>query len=169
MLPDDDGALLRSFTRGELSLSDLSGNLYREKGIHFEVCSPQGHSAHGKVERKIRALQESLSQSQIRNSRCTATGWMTVGKAIANEVPIGYLYDRSYGEGNPVLRMLRPNSLNGFGITERAAKNLFTIPNSPKDLMTKIEGLYNSWYQCWLLLLFRCYWSGLSGKQSSRT
>ena len=101
------------------------------------------------MERKIRALQESLSQFQIKNSRCTATGWMTAGKAIeheANEVPIGYLYDRSYGEGNPVLRMLRPNSLNGFGITERAAKGLFTIPNSPKDLMTKIEGLYNSWY-----------------------
>ena len=91
---------------------------------------------------------------------------MTVGKAIeheANEVPIGYLYDRSYGEGNPVLRILRPNSLKGFGLTDRAPKGLFTIPNSPKDLMKKIEGLYDSWYQCWAtsfvpLLLDRPKW-----------
>ena len=147
-------------------LSDISGNLYREKGVHFEVCSPQGHSAHGKVERMIRTLQESLSQSGIEKSRCTATGWMTVGKAIEHEVnnlPIGYLYDRSGSDGNPVLRMLRPNSLKGFGLTDRAPCGLFSIPNSPVDLMSKIEELYDAWYHCWAisyvpLLLKRQKW-----------
>ena len=166
MLPDDDGAMLRAFSRGELSLSDIAGNLYREKGIHFEVCTPQGHSAHGKVERKIRALQESLSQSKIEHSRCTATGWMTVGKAIeheANDIPIGYLYDRSGNDGNPILRMLRPNSLKGFGLTNRAPKGIFNIPNSPVDLMSRIKDLYDSWYRCWVtsfvpLILERPKW-----------
>ena len=166
MLPDDDGAMLRAFTRGEISLSDISGNLYREKGVHFEVCTPQGHSAHGKVERKIRALQDSLTQSSIENSRCTATGWMTVGKAIENEannIPIGYLYDRARGDGNPVLRMLRPNSLKGFGLTDRAPRGLFSIPNSPVDLMDRIKQLYDAWYKCWVtsyipMLLERPKW-----------
>ena len=166
MLPDDDGAMLRAFTRGEICLSDIAGNLYREKGIHFEVCTPQGHSAHGKVERKIRALQDSLTQSQIENSRCTATGWMTIGKAIENEannIPIGYLYDRSATDGNPILRMLRPNSLKGFGYTDRAPKGMFNIPNSPVDLIDKIKDLYDAWYRCWVtsfvpLLLERPKW-----------
>ena len=133
-------------------MSDIAGNLYREKGIHFEVCTPQGHSAHGKVERKIRALQDSLTKSKIENSRCTATGWMTLGKAIeheVNDIPIGYLLDRRFNDGNPVLRMLRPNSLKGFGLTDRAQKGIFNIPNSPVDLMDRIKRLYDSWYMCW--------------------
>ena len=166
MLPDDDGAFIRAFTRGEISLSDISGHLYREKGILFEICPPQGHSAHGKAERKIRSLQDSLSQSEIKNSRCTATGWMTIGKAIeheANDVPLGYLYDNSSGDSNPVLRLLRPNSLKGFGLADRAPKGMFTIPNSPKDMMTKISDLFNMWYKFWAtsylpLLLERPKW-----------
>ena len=152
MLTDGDGAMLRAFTRGEILLSDVAGNLYREKGVHFEVCSPQGHSAHGKVERKIRSLQDSLNQSEIEHSRCTATGWITVAKAIeheANNIPIGYLYERSSIDGNPVLRMLRPNSLKGFGLTDRAPGGLFNIPNTPVDLMSKIQNLYDAWYKCW--------------------
>ena len=66
MLPDADGALLKAFTRGEIALTDIAGNLYKVKGIHFEVCPPQGHSAHGKVERKIRTLQEALSSSNLK-------------------------------------------------------------------------------------------------------
>ena len=166
LLTDGDGAMLRAFSRGEILLSDIAGNLYREKGVHFEVCSPQGHSAHGKVERKIRALQDSLTQSKIEHSRCTATGWMTVAKAIeheSNNIPIGYLYERSSSDGNPVLRMLRPNSLKGFGLTDRAPSGLFNIPNSPVDLMSKIEALYDAWYKCWVtsyvpLLLERPKW-----------
>ena len=168
MLPDADGALLKAFTRGEIALTDIAGNLYKVKGIHFEVCPPQGHSAHGKVERKIRTLQEALSSSNLKGSRCTATGYMTIAKAIENEVnnvPIGYLYDDSNGvEGNPVLKVLRPNSLKGFGLTDRAPRGLFTIPDTPKDLMTKISDLFNSWYTCWAtsylpLLLERQKWN----------
>ena len=53
MLPDDDGALSRAFTIGEISLIDFSRSIYKEKGTHFELCPPQGHSAHGRVERRI--------------------------------------------------------------------------------------------------------------------
>ena len=62
MFPDDDGALTRAFTLAEISLTDFSGTLYRQKGIHIELCPPQAHSAHGRVERRIRMLQESLDK-----------------------------------------------------------------------------------------------------------
>ena len=57
MFPDDDGSLTKAFREGEIDLHDLSGRLYRSKSILFEVCPPQSHSSHGRVERVIRSLQ----------------------------------------------------------------------------------------------------------------
>ena len=42
MYPDDDGALVKAFKEGEIEVEDLSGNLFRSKGILFETCPPQG-------------------------------------------------------------------------------------------------------------------------------
>ena len=117
MYPDEDGALLRAFKRGEVDLEDLSGNLYRTKGIFFETCPPQSHSSHGRVERVIRSLQQSFTRSGASDSRCTATGWMTMGKAMereVNSIPIGFLYDKTASGGNPLLRVLKPSSLKGM-------------------------------------------------------
>ena len=98
MYPDEDGALCRAFSQGEIDLQDLSGNLFRTKSILFETCPPQGHSSHGRIERIIRrSLQESFTRSGAPSTRCTATGWMTVGKAMEREVnivPIGFLYEK---------------------------------------------------------------------------
>ena len=73
MLPDDDGALTRAFTLGEISLTDFSRTIHKKKGIHFELCPPQGSSAHGQVERRIQMLQDSLEKSGMRNSCSTVT------------------------------------------------------------------------------------------------
>ena len=152
MFPDGDGALIKAFTRGEINLEDLSGNLYRSRGILFEICPPQSHSSHGWVERVIRSLQDSFSRSGASQSRCTATGWMTMGKALergVNNIPIGFLYDKSTVQGNPILRVLKPSSLKGFNASDRAPKGLFSIPNMPKDHFSKVETVYNTWAQCW--------------------
>ena len=152
MFPDDDGGLVRAFTRGEICLEDVSGNLYRTRGIHFELCPPQSHSSHGRVERVIRSLQDSFVRSGASSNRCTATGCMTMGKAMEHEVnniPIGFLFDRSTVEGNPILRLLKPNSLRGFNASDRAPKGLFSIPNLPEDHFTRVQVAYEAWAQCW--------------------
>ena len=91
---DEEGGLMRSLEQGEINLQDLSGILSRQRGIEFQPVVPQGHSAHGRVERRIQMLQKSLKQSEIRNSRCTATGWQTIAKLVehaVNSIPIGFL------------------------------------------------------------------------------
>ena len=95
-------------------------------------------------------LQESLQRSDIRGSRCTATGWQTICKAIEHEVntvPLGFLYH--HGSSNPLLRILCPNLLKKTTYTDRAPKGLFSIPNSPQDLMTNIDKTYMTWFQVW--------------------
>ena len=148
--PDQDGALMKALREGEIDLQDLQGRLHREKGIYFETCLPQGHSAHGRIEAKIKTLQETLERSGMRGSRCTATGWQTIAKAIersVNGVPLGYLHHQ--GTANPLLRVLCPSLLKNSTFTDRAPKGLFTIPDSVGGMMTKIENIYNLWFQVW--------------------
>ena len=152
MYPDDDGALCKAINEGEIDLHDLSGRLFRTKGIHFETCPPQGHSSHGRVERVIRSLQDSFKKSGAPSSRCTATGWMTVGKAMereVNETPIGFLYDKSSREGNPVLRILKPSTLKGMNASDRAPRGLFTVPDLPERHFDKVRTAYDMWAKCW--------------------
>ena len=151
MYPDEDGALCRAFSQGEIDLQDLSGNLFRTKSILFETCPPQGHSSHGRIERVIRSLQESFTRSGASSTRCTATGWMTVGKAMereVNNIPIGFLYEKSSSAGNPLLRVLRPSSLKGMNASDRAPRGLFTIPDQPEQHFDKVQTAYNLWAQC---------------------
>ena len=148
--PDKDGAIMKALREGEIDILDMQGRLHRERGIYFETCLPQGHYQHGRIERRIRMLQESLERSDMKNSRCTATGWQTICKAIeheVNSVPMGFLYHQ--GSANPLLRILCPNLLKNSTFTDRAPKGLFSIPNAAEDLMTRIENIYNLWFQVW--------------------
>ena len=45
-----------------LKFSDIKNKLYEEYGITFETCPVGAHYMHGKVERKIRHIQESFAK-----------------------------------------------------------------------------------------------------------
>ena len=149
--PDLEGGLIKALSEGEVDMVDLSGALSRQRGIKFVPVVPQGHSAHGRVEKRIHMLQQSLERSEIRNSRCTATGWQTIAKAIertVNSIPIGFYHHQSGGQ-NPLLRVLTPNSLKLVTTSDRAPVGLFNIPNGPTDIMENIQQKYESWYHVW--------------------
>merc|ERR1719233_2650572 len=148
---DAEGGLLKALKEGEVDLMDMAGNLKQNQGIAFETCVPQGHSAHGKVEKKIHLLQQALERSGIRNSRCTATGWMCIAKLIersVNSIPIGYLYHQS-GGNNALLRILMPNNLKLITTGDRAPAGIFSIPDKPEDIMENINEKYRLWYKVW--------------------
>lgn len=149
--PDLEGGLIKALSEGEVDMVDLSGALSRQRGVKFIPVVPQGHSAHGRIEKRIHMLQESLERSEIRNSRCTATGWQTIGKLIertVNSVPIGFYHHQSGGL-NPLLRILTPNSLKLITTSDRAPAGLFTIPGNPLDIMENIQLKYEAWYHIW--------------------
>ena len=77
---------------------------------------------------------------------------MTVGKALerqVNDTPIGFLYEKSSTDGNPVLRVLRPSSLKGMNASDRAPRGLFTVPDLPEKHFDKVQTAYNLWAECW--------------------
>ena len=151
MYADEEGGIMKALREAEVDIVDLAGTLSRQRGIIFETAPPQGHSAHGRIEKRIHMLQESLERSQIRSSRCTALGWQTIGKAIeriVNSIPLGYLYHDSGGH-KPLLRVLTPNYLKLITTSDRAPVGLFTMPDCPDDIIKIVKEKYESWYHIW--------------------
>lgn len=149
-LPDQDGALMKALIEGEVDMVDLAGVLSRERGITFQTCVSQGHSAHGRIERRIKMIQECLNRSGLRGQRMHSLGWQTLAKTLEHEVnsiPLGYLHHQT--DAGPLLRVLTPNSLKINTSSNRAPSGLFTIPDTPMGLMDKVEENYTLFYKVW--------------------
>merc|ERR1711942_526835 len=149
-LPDKDGAVMKALTEGEIDIIGRDGVLARQRGIYFETCLAQDHSAHGRIEARIKMVQQSLERSNIRMDKMRTMGWQTLAKIIerdVNNIPLGYLqHDTDLG---PLLQVLTPNSLKLNTASERAPSGLFTIPGHAKDMITDIEKKYKFWYEIW--------------------
>ena len=55
-LPDKDGAVMKALAEGEVDIIGRDGVLARQRGIHFETCLAQDHSAHGRIEARIKMV-----------------------------------------------------------------------------------------------------------------
>ena len=148
--PDKDPALLKALAEGEVNLIGSDGVLARVRGIYFQTCPSQGHNAHGRIEARIKMIQECLERSGLKGAKLHALGWQTVAKTIErdiNSIPLGFLQHQ--GDSGPLLRVLTPNSLRLSTSSQRAPVGLFSVPDRPEDLMTKIEDAYQLWYRVW--------------------
>ena len=147
---DKDSAFVKALSEGELDVLSIDGSIARERGILFQTCPAQGHSAHGRVERRIKMVQEAFDRCDMKRFKLTGLGWQTVAKRIENEInsiPLGYL---THKEGNmPLLRILTPNFLKLNAGANRSPGSLFTMPDSAPDLMTRIEEAYRTFYKVW--------------------
>ena len=150
MFPDKGSSLLKSLQEMEGAAIDMEFRLSEQRGIAFKACLPQGHSAHGRVERVIRSLQESLEAAEVPKERLTATGWQTVAKGIQNaynSLPLGTYYRR--GEENvSIMDVLTPNLLKGK-VATRAPAGLFEVERDIGRHLDKVQTLFRSWYQVW--------------------
>ena len=149
-LPDKDSAILKVLNEGEVNLVDLEGTLSRERGIHFRTCSSQDHSAHGRVEARIKMIQESLKRSSMHNERLHSLGWQTLSKIVEreiNSVPLGFLHHQT--EKSTLLQVLTPNSLKLNTCSNRAPAGMFTVPDKVGKLIANIEKVYKAWYEIW--------------------
>ena len=150
MFPDQGSQLLKAMQEVEGYVLDLQYQLSEERGILFKTCLPQSHSQHGRVERVIRSLKESLEASDVSSMRLTATGWQTIAKGIEsayNNLPLGCYYRRSE-ENVSVLNILTPNMLRGK-VSARAPAGIFEVPESPNSMMDKVYTLFKVWYKLW--------------------
>ena len=150
MYVDKDSAFIKVLSEGELEIISNDGVLAVEKGIRFQTCPAQGHNAHGRIERRIRMVQESFDRSGMKGFKLTGLGWQTVAKRLehdCNSIPLGYLSHRE--DTAPLLRILTPNFLKLNAGANRSPSTLFTLPSGSTDIMKHIEEAYRTFYKVW--------------------
>ena len=64
-----------------------------------------------------------------------------------NSIPLGFLQHQD--NVAPLLRILTPNFLKLNAANNRSPKDLFTMPNSGPDLMTRVEEAYKLFFRVW--------------------
>ena len=143
-------AVMKALLEGEVDIRDQFGIISRERGVTFQTCVSQGHSAHGRVERRIKMIQECLDRSGLKATKLHSLGWQTIAKTLehdVNSIPLGFLQHQT--SNGPLLRVLTPNSLKLNSSSNRAPSGLLNLPNSAADLMDDVERKYNLFYKIW--------------------
>ena len=84
-MPDEGSHLVKGCNVIKLEFYDIKHKLNERYGVEFETCPVGAHYMHGKVERKIRHVQESFMKT-IDGSRLSMIQWETLGDQVANSV-----------------------------------------------------------------------------------
>ena len=74
LLPDEGSQLVKGCKDMQLSFLDIQSHLNIEYGVQFETCLVGGHNMHGKVERKIRTVKESI-EKKLQGHRLSILQW----------------------------------------------------------------------------------------------
>ena len=85
--------------------------------------------------------------------RLQATGLQTVAKLIENNLnnlPIGFSYGRD-SDNTPLLKLITPNMMKIGRLNSRALDGPVRFPTGPKDVMKKVEEVYDAFFKVWNL------------------
>ena len=148
---DKESSILPVMKNIDVNLRDLSHKLYTEQGVVFETCPLGGHEAHGKVERTIKSVQESLEDIGFSKMRLPAMGIQTLCKQIENSynnLPLGYRYDRSQ-DNTKVLKMIVPNMLKTGRINSRALEGPVRLSSDVGTMIREVQSKFEAWYKVW--------------------
>ena len=87
LMSDESSQLVKGCKTTKLEFYDIKHILHVRYGVEFEKCPVGAHYMHGKVERKIRHVQESFMKV-IEHKRLSMIQWETLGDQVANSVNI---------------------------------------------------------------------------------
>lgn len=150
LLCDEGSQLIKACKEMKLDFLDLKTQLMKESRVEFELCPVQGHSMHGKVERKIREINSSIEKS-VHNHRLSILQWETLTSCIANQIN-----NLPLAIGNVVgdfecLDLITPNRLLLGRNNDRCPSGILTC-NNPTKIIKENESIFNSWFEVWLLV-----------------
>ena len=105
---------------------------------------------HGRVERKIRQVRESLARA-LSNDRLGVLQWETLAATIANSIDNLPLSLGSRKADLDSMDLITPNRLLLGRNNDRSPAGTFTTDGYYDKLITENEKIFNSWFENWLL------------------
>ena len=149
LLIDQDSSFMKVLLKGQVDLVDLETQMRKRATMDFQLCPVAGHNHHGQVEARIRTVQDAMDKMGIYQERLHATGLQTTLKLIEsdmNSTPLGVTMGRS-SCNTPMLKLIAPDHLRLGRISNRIPAGPFKLPDSPQDMITRVDELYWRWHQ----------------------
>ena len=150
MLVDSGGQLVRGCDNMLINMSDAQGVLKSEFGVNFQTCPVGGHNFHGKAERKIKAVQETMEKGIPPNSRLSTIEWETLCATVSNAVNNLPVAIGNETEDLECIDLITPNRL-------KLGRNNDRSPIGPVDITDKFDrilqqnsNIFNTWWEAWL-------------------
>ena len=148
LLIDEGSQLVRGCDNMKIDMVSVGGVLNTEFGIYFQTCPVGGHNYHGKAERKIKAVQETLEKSIPPNVRLSTIEWETLCSTISNTVnnmPVAI-----GNEDLECLDLITPNRLKLGRNNERSPVGAIDITDKLDRILQQNAAIYNTWWEAWL-------------------
>ena len=151
LLLDQEKSFMKAVKDAEVDLKDLSLRCFKERGILCKTAPVSGHNYTGLIERKIRTVQDTFEKIGLKNKKLHATGLQTVAKLVENNLnnlPLGFSYGKD-ADNTPLLKIITPNMMKIGRLNSRAVDGPIRFPTGPKDLMVKVEEVFDAFFQVW--------------------
>jgi hypothetical protein len=148
LLIDRDSAFMQVLREGEIEIVDLETQMRSRTQVDFQLCPVSGHNQHGLVESKINVIQTGLRKIGVEKERLHATGLQTFLKLVEcdmNSCPFGVTMGRSE-HNSPLLKLISPNQMRIGRINARTPAGPFKLPSGPKDMICRVQEVYEQWY-----------------------
>ena len=150
LLTDEGSQIIKGCEGMILNFRDAQHKLLTGMQVELEVCPVGGHNMHGKVERKIKSIKESLSRT-ITNERLSILQWETIGAEIGNSIN-----DLPLALGNKVadlenMDLITPNRLKLGRNNDRSPVGAMNVTSDPTKFATVNKQIFNAWFDAWLI------------------
>ena len=132
-----------------LNMCDIRGTLNREYGVEFSSCPVGGHNFHGKVERKIKAVQESIQKS-AHNARLSTLQWETLCSEIANSINNMPVAVGNETENLEFIDLITPNRLRLGRNNDRSPVGTLEVSDRIDRLLRLKSDIFDTWWEAWL-------------------
>ena len=155
MLLVDAGKNIESGGRDmEVEWLDIKYQLHHDPGVEVVVCPVGDHHQHGKVERKIRQIKETMERT-MSGDRLTSLAWQTVCDSVSNVInnlPIAKGVSSMSGVKEDVgnLDLITPNRLKFGRNNDRVPVGPAYLTNDPKKLTENTWRIFEVWWKSWV-------------------
>ena len=150
LLIDEGSQLKKGCDTMKLSFTDIKNQLYLDQSIEFQTCPVGGHNFHGKVERKIKTIRESIEKS-MHNERLSVLQWETLAAQVSNSIndmPIALtnaVSDLEFAD------IITPNRLKLGRNNDRSPVGALKISNDCSKILQANKSIFDTWFESWLI------------------
>ena len=150
LLIDEGSQLVKGCKIMNLCFQDIKRKLYCGMKVEFDTCPVGGHNFHGRVERKIRQIKDSL-ETTLHGDRLSLLQWETLGSQISNSIndlPIGIKGKVAELEH---IDLITPNRLRLGRNNDRSPVGPMILSDQPNKFLESNEKIFQAWFEAWLI------------------